>query len=418
MTESKRPLLTNRNFMWLWGGQSISVIGSQMSALALPVLAVSVLGATEWQMGFLNAADTSAFLAVGLLAGAWVDRWIKRRVMLIADLIRMLALLSLPALFFLGQLQIWHLFVVGAILSVATVFFDVSYQSFVPLLVEKDLIGTANSRLETSSQISVVAGPGIAGILLQIIKPAWLILADALTFGFSALTISRMRDNEQAKPKEVRRPLRTEIAEGLRFVWNQPMIRAISFTTATSNLFSSLVNTLVPLLILRDLHFTTAEYGLVMTVAPLGGLVGAAATSKLIKWIGEGPLVAISAVVMGLVGLLIPIAATQQKPASLVLFTIAWFFTSLTVLTYNITQVSARQRLCPPELLGRMNASIRFFVWGVMPIGALLAGWLGTVLGIVSTIWLGSILGVFCAGFVVFSPLSRMRRMPDAPAGD
>jgi hypothetical protein len=410
---SASPLRKHAGFRWLFAGQTISVIGSQFSALALPVLAVTVLGASEWQMGFLTAADSSAFLLFGLIAGAWVDRWLKRKVMIVADLVRGFALLVLPVLWLMGLLQFWQLLLVGAIVSVATVFFDVGYQSFIPILVAKDQIGSANSVLETSGQISHVAGPGLVGLLLTILKAPWLILADAASFFVSAFTLFKLRDDEVQKSIESRRPLRTEIAEGLHFVWRQPLIRAISFTTATSNLFSTITFTLFPLLMLRDLGVSPASLGIVFSIASVGGLLGATATAKLIKVIGEGTLISLSAVVMGLAGLLVPVAAMLPQMSALILIGISQFITSFTTLSYNITQVTARQRLCPPELLGRMNASIRFFVWGVMPIGALLAGWLGSVLGIQITLWIAATAALLSASFVVFSPLTRLQVMPD-----
>jgi len=415
--DKQNTLLRQPGFLKLWIGQSVSVIGSQISGLAFPVLAVTYLHANEFEMGVLNAADTSAFLVFGLLAGALVDRWVKRKVMLVADLVRMVAVAVIPILWMLGVLNIYHLIVIGAVLSIATVFFDVSYQSYIPILLPKEYIGIGNARLETSSQISGIAGPGIVGALLNIFKAPVILIFDAVSFFISALSLWFIKDREQPKPKEDRKPLKTEIAEGLKFVWNQKLIRAISFTTSTSNLFGTVVGTMFALYLLspKNLNLSVTSFGILMSIGSIGGLIGATATPRLIKLVGEGPLVVWSALLSGAVQFLIPLAWYIPHDWALVPLAGQAFFTSFFALTYNITQVTARQRLCPEHLLGRMNASIRFMVWGSMPIGALISGVLGTVFGVLPTIWIGCIFGLFSAGFVFFSPLRTMRQMPDKP---
>jgi MFS family permease len=404
-------------FLSLWIGQSVSVVGSQITGLVFPVLAVTYLNANEFQMGLLNAADTSAFLVFGLLAGALVDRWIKRQVMLVADLIRMLAVAVIPLLWMLGVLDVYHLMIVGAVISVATVFFDVSYQSYIPILLPKEYIGIGNARLEISGQISGIAGPGIVGALLTFLKAPVLLVIDSVSFLVSAVSLWFIKDREQEKPKTDRKPIVHEIGEGLKFVWNQKLIRAISFTTSTSNMFGTVVATMFALYLLKPefLNLGTAGFGILMSIGSLGGLLGATATPKLIRLIGEGPLIVLSVLVSEFVQFLIPLAWYIPHQYSIILLAANSFFTSFLALTYNITQVTARQRLCPEHLLGRMNASIRFMVWGSIPIGALIAGILGTVFGVLSTIWIGVILGLFSSCFVLFSPLRTMRKMPDKP---
>lgn len=175
---------------------------------------------------------------------------------------------------------------------------------------------------------------------------------------------------------------------------------------------SNIGHALFPIFVLRTLGLEPGVFGLLMSVGAVGGLLGATTTARLIKTMGEGPLIAISAVVMGLSAMLAPLAGMVDIRFAPYLLAASGFIGAFTVLTYNITQVTARQRLCPPELLGRMNASIRFFVWGVMPIGAFVGGVLGTYIGIVPTMWIGAIGSFLAAGFVVFSPLSRMKELP------
>jgi MFS family permease len=333
--------------------------------------------------------------------------------MIFADLVRLVAIGIIPALYFSGQLAVWHLFVTGAIIGVATVFFDVAYQSFIPIFLKKDQINSANSALETTSQVSFIGGPAAVGILLTFVKAPVLMIIDSVSFLFSAIALGFARDKEVVAPKEDRRPLRTEIAEGLRFVVSQPMIRIIAITTAGTNFFGAMIWALSPLLFLRDLHMSPALFGLMFSVGSIGGLLGGIAAPKLARVMGEGPLITCSAVISGAALLLIPFAALQPVEVVPYLVTTAEFISSFAVLTYNITQLSARQRICPPQLLGRMNASIRAFIWGVMPLGSLLSGVLGSQFGILTTLWIGA-LGATLAGVaMLFSPMRNLKRLPD-----
>ena len=416
MSEKLR-VTSQPGFVKLWIGQTVSAVGSQMTGLAIPVIAVTFLNASELEMGLLSAADTSAFLVVGLLAGALVDRWVKRKVMIVADLVRMFATALVPILWIYGVLNIYQLMIIGALISVASVFFDVSYQSYIPILLRSEYIGLANSRLETTSQISGIASPGIVGQILTIIKAPLLLIADAVTFLVSAISLWFIKDNEIPKPKTDRRPINKEIAEGLSFVWNQRLIRAISFTTSTSNLLGTIVGTMFALYFFREefLSLNAAAFGFLMTFGSVGGLLGAVSTPKLIKIFGEGPLIVLSSFVMGLSQLLVPLSWYLPREFALPALIVNTTITSFTVLAYNITQVTARQRICPEHLLGRMNASIRFMVWGSMPIGALISGVLGDQFGVITTIWVGAVLNFFTFGFVFFSPLRTMREMPQKP---
>ncbi|MEN9956603.1 MAG: hypothetical protein RIR46_211 [Actinomycetota bacterium] len=410
-----KQLFRNPRFAWLFTAQTLSVMGSQLGGFAVTVVAVVMLSASEGEMGILNAANTAAFLVVGLLAGAWVDRWVKRRVMIIADLVRMVMMALIPILYFAGSLQIWHLIVIGAVVGVATVFFDVAYQSVIPILFKSEHIAPANSALETSSQISHISGPPIAGSLIAFMTAPVVLIFDAVSFGVSALTLSFIKDDEKPKPLEDRRPLHKEIAEGVKFVWNEPIIRAVSFCTSSTNLFNTIGTTLMGIYVLRELEISLPVFGLIMTIAGVGGLLGASMSAKLAAWLGEGQLIAVSAFGSAAAFMMVPLTGLVDHFWAPFILAAIEFAISFFVLTYNITQVSARQRICPKPLLGRMNASIRFFVWGVMPIGALLAGVLGTAFGAFTTIVIGGVGMLLAALFVILHPLARMRKLPVAP---
>ena len=404
-------LWRNGPFLRLWTGQTASSVGSQLGRLAIPVLAVSVLQATEFQVGLLTAVETAAFLLIGLPAGAWVDRWLKRRVMLIADLARAIVLASVPIMFFAGVLTIWQLMVVGAIVGVASVFFDVAYQSYLPVLVDLKQLGEGNSKLETTGQLARVTGPALAGALLAIVRPAVLIGLDAVTFLLSFVALSTIRDHEVPKPIADRRPLVTEIKEGMMFVVQEPLLRRIVLTTSTTNLFGMIAMTMIPVLVLRQLDISPAIYGFGLSLGAIGGLLGAMFSARIATLIGEGTAIPVSGVLAGvaIVGLaLMPVFPNAAVP----IFVGSEFLYSFSVLVYNITQVTFRQRICPPRLLGRMNASIRFVVWGVMPIGAIASGLLSTAIGVELTIAIGAVGSVLACVFVLFSPLLGMRELP------
>lgn len=410
-----RGLWREPGFPAFWLGQGLSQLGAQFAAIAMPIVAVTMLHATDAQMGLLHAAETAAFLLVGLPAGAWLDRMRKRRVMIAADLVRVVAVATIPLLWTAGMLEIWHLFFVGAVVGVATVFFDVGYQSFVPVLVRDEHVGPANGALEATAQTMRLGGPAVAGSLLAVLSAPLLLAANALGFLLSALSLLLVRDREEVRPKHERQHLVREIGEGLRFVARTDFLVRIVGTTALTNLGSTIAMTLSPILILRILGLDPAVYGLLLTLGALGGLAGSLLATRIARRIGEGPALSISTLVFCGSAVLLPLSA--MLPGAAVPLLVAFeVLLGFGVLVYNIVQVTARQRICPKPLLGRMNASIRFVVWGVMPIGALVSGWLGTVLGTVPAIWIGTVVAILGALPLLLSPYARMRQLPTRPA--
>lgn len=400
----------DRNFNKFWTGESLSHFAVQLGAVALPVISVDILHASESQLGYLNAASTAAFLLLGLPAGAWVDRWFKRPTMIWANLARGIAIAVVPTLYFLGLLELWHLYVVAAVIGIATVFFDVAYQSFIPMLVAPGLISRANSRMEATAQLARLAGPALGGLLLKIVSAPVLLLADAVGYLVSWWFLLVTRDHE-AEYREKRgtpppRNLRREIAEGLGFVFRQPAISRITLASFLTNFASTATFTLVPIVILRLLGFSAFQYGLIMTLGAVGGLLGAGAAGRIARRIGTANAVRFSTLAGALSVFCYPFAlALPDRASSLVVLIAGSFIGNGAVLTYNVTQVSLRQRLCPPHLLGRMNASVRFIVWGIMPISALAAGWASEAIGVGNFLWITALLGT--AGFI---PLVRLGR--------
>ncbi|TNU74059.1 MFS transporter [Miniimonas arenae] len=409
-----RSLWRDANFRTFWGGQALSQLGAEVTGLALPVLAVVLLHASELEVGVLNAASVAAFLVVGLPAGAWIDRMRKRRVMIVADAVRAVVLLAIPALWLGGHLTVWHLVAVALVIGVATVFFDVSYQSVIPALVDRDAIPEANGKLESTQQLAALAGPSLGGWLVGAVSAPIAVLTTAATYVASFVALLRTRDHEVVRPAHEREPLRTEIAEGLHWVLGHPLLRRIVGTTAVSNLCSTIVVTLAPILVLRTLGLSPATWGLVFSLGGVGGLAGAALTPRFVRAVGEGRAIPLSAIAFSVVGLAFPLVTLVPTGWVVPVLAAQGMLASAAILVYNVTQVSFRQRITPARLLGRMNASIRFCVWGTMPIAALLAGVLGEWLGVVPTVWLGAVAGVPACLFVVAGPFWRMRALPVA----
>jgi len=407
-----QSLWRHGSFLRLWGGETTSQLGAQLGGLAIPVIAVVLLHASEFEVGLLGAAGTLAFLVVGLPAGALIDRMLKRRVMLRADIVRAVAMAAIPLLWLAGLLEMWQLIVLATITGIARVFFDVAYQSYIPVLVRREQIADANSKLETTSQLAAIGGPALGGALLTVIQAPLVIAATAVTYVVSFVMLLTIRDSEVPAPKENRRPLWVEIREGAAFVWNQPLLRRIVSYTALNNLFTSLAFTMLPVLILRELGMPVAVLGASVSVAAIGGLLGAASSNRLGVWLGEGTIIVVSAVGSGIAALVFAAITVVPVAAAVPVFIAAEFLMSFTVVVYNVSQVSFRQRICPTPLLGRMNASIRFVVWGVMPIAGLASGVLSTAIGVIPVVWIGTVAAFLACALVVFSPLLRMRTLP------
>jgi predicted MFS family arabinose efflux permease len=407
---SPRSLWRHRDFRQLWAAETVSQIGSQVTLVALPLLAVTLLDANAFQMGVLTSLSTLAFLVVGLPAGAWVDRWRRKRVLVTGDLVRAVAIGSLPVATALDVLTLGQLYVVALVAGTATVFFDVGHQSYLPSLVERAQIVDGNSKLEASRAVAQVAGPGITGVLIRVLGAPALIAVDAVSFVLSALFIGRIGTPDVVPDRAARRPLRTEIAEGLSFVVHHPLLRRMVACTGLANLAGSFTGALLVLYAVRELGLSESVVGLVFSAGAVGGLLGAVAAARIARVVGEGRTIPLAALASATAAVTVPLASLGA-PVPLLLG--GWFLESFAVIVYNVTQVSFRQRLCPPGLLGRMNASVRFIVFGTMPVGGFLGGVVGTWLGVVPALWI-AVSGAFLAAVpVLLSPLRGMRELPD-----
>lgn len=393
--------------MLLWSGQTVSEVGSAVTQLALPLLAVITLEATTFEVGLLSACTNLAFLLVALPAGAWVDRWRRKPVLVWGDLGRVLLLASIPAAWALDVLELPQLYVVAVLTGVLTVFFDVAYQSYVPVLVESTELVEANGKIGASQSFGQVAGPSVAGILVGAFGAAYAIAADAASFAASALLTSSIRRREpMPDPRPVGRRLRDEIREGLSFVVRHPILKRIVACTATSNFFSSAFLAVEAVFLVRTLHASPGVIGLVLSLGSVGGLFGGALAGRLTKWLGSGRIIWLSISMTGPFQLL---TAAAFPGWGVTLIAAGAFAMSLGSVVYNTAQVSYRQAICPPALLGRMNASVRFIVWGIMPLGGLAGGVAGQLIGVRPTVVFAGVGQIFAALWVILSPLRHTR---------
>lgn len=403
-------LWRERDFLLLWSGQTVSEMGSAVTQIALPLVAVVALKASTFQVGLLTAATTAAFALIALPAGALVDRGSKRSIMIVCDILRLLIIGSVPLAAALGAVTMAQLYVVAVAAGVCTVFFDVSYQSYVPSLIRADRRVDANGKLGTTQAFAQLGGPGLGGGLVAAFGAAGAMTADAISYAVSVVSISGIRTREEPPPaRREGETLRSQIAEGLRFVVGHKILRRIVACTGTANLFSGMSSALAVVFLVRVLHVRPGLIGLVVAGSAVGGIAGGVCAGRLAKKIGSARIIWMSMLVFNAPQV---IAAAAWRGWGVLLVPLGWGIAYFAMMVYNVAQLSYRQSVTPPELMGRMNAAVRWVVWGTLPLGSILGGVLGTLIGVRPTLWLAFV-GSWAAGwFVFFSPLRHMRDVP------
>ena len=400
-------------FLKLWAGQGISELGSQVSLLALPTVAILVLGATPFQVGLLAACETLAFPVLGLVAGVYVDRLPRRPIMIACDVGRLLALASVPVAFALGVLSMPQLYAVALITGVGTVFFDVAYQSYLPALIPRADLIEGNTKLQVTGSVAQMAGPALGGFLIQLLGPARAVAADAATFLVSVVSLAWIRRAEPppAPAKESGRGgFLAEMWEGIQVVFGNSTIWKIAGSTSTSNLGSNLFFAVFLIFLYRILHLSPGTVGVIFAAGAVGGLLGALTAAWIPRRIGLGPTLFVTMLVSGLSMILIPLA---QYGFAIPLLFASMFVTSFVIPVYNINQVSLRQAIVPDRLQGRMNATVRTIIWGTNPIGAFIGGIIGSTYGTVPALYAGIAVSLLAGFWILLGPI-RLRVQPEA----
>jgi MFS family permease len=416
----KRPefggLWRHADFLKLWSAQTISVFGSQIGGFALPLVAIITLEATPFEVSALLVVEFAPFLLISLPAGVWVDRLPRRPILVLGDLGRFLALLTIPIAYWLDVLTIWQLFAVGFLVGVCTVFFDVAYQSYLPSLVERKQLVEGNSKLEVSRSAASLAGPAAAGVLVDLLRAPVAVLADALSFLASAVCLFAIRTKEQhvqsrEQRREAKSSMKTELREGLAWVFGNPYLRTVASSTATFNLFGSMMFAILTIYLVRGLGMSPLVIGIIFAIGQVGYFLGAVFANRISRRIGVGPAI-LAGAALGVANLLIPLAP-QDAHQAIPFLVVATLAMSFGVVLYNVTQLSMRQAITPERLQGRMNSTIRFIVWGVMPLGQLVGGALATWFGLRTAIWVGAIGTSLAWVPLTFGPLLKLREMPE-----
>jgi MFS family permease len=429
---SRRPALWgNPDFLKLWTAQAISEIGSRITREGIPLTALLVLHAGAVQMGLLNALGGVAVLVFGLSAGVWIDRLRRRPVMIAADLGRAAVLASIPVAAFAGSLALGQLYVVAALAGVMTIFFDVADESYLPAVVAGDRLLEANSKLTLSSTIAEIVGPGITGFLVQLITAPIAILFDAVSFLVSALLLGSIGKREPppvppsgdaASPPAARGTRRSEqlLAEtlgGLRWIFADPSLRPLGLRSATAWVFHGFFGALYMLFAVDVLRLRPGVLGVVIATGGAGAMAGALLAQRLERRFPLGLTFLATSAIYGLIIFLVPLAGTLRPagPAdpsgtalAVAMLIAAQLVGDMAFTVYSINEISLRQRVAPPHVLGRVNAGMALLARGIYPIGALIGGYLGSRIGIRPTLALGAG-GILLSTLWLLAPPLRRR---------
>ena len=416
MPFSPQGLWRRPAFIKLWVGGTVSAFGSQITFLALPLTAVLVLEASPLQMGVLAAIGGLPSLAFGVGVGVWVDRLRKRPVMIVADYGRALFLLSVPIAAWFQILTIEHLYVVALGTGTLRMFFGVANRSILPSLVSRDELVEANSKLAIGASASQVAGPGVAGALIHVVTAPIALVVDAATFVISALALRGLRVEEPEPAKAAAdSSFLTEAREGLVVIGHNRILLSIAVALGGIAVFNAMFEAVWLLYVNKQLNVDPLAFGLLFAVSSVGFMVGAFVAERLIRWLGAGPAMIVAVVIAALSDLVTPLAGGPLA-AVVVLLTTSMFLFGIGATVYGVCQGSLRQAATPLRLQGRMNGVMNTLEMGLAPIGALVGGLMGEVLGMQPTLLVAAGFELGVAAWLVLSPIRSLRELPD-PAG-
>jgi MFS family permease len=404
----------NTRFVDLWGAATVSTFGSFVTGTALPFTAILLLDASPSAIGILRVAELLPGFLFGLVAGAWVDRLRRKPIMIATDIGRAVLIATVPLAAFQGWLGLGQLYVIAALVSALSVFFDVAYQSFLPSLVKNDELVEANSKLSAAMSVAEASAFSSAGWLIQLLTAPVAMLIDALTFIASAGLVARIREpalKAESNPAESRPSIASEVVEGLRAVWNQPILRGMVFAGLAQNLAFGLVGTVYLLYVNQEVGFNPGILGMIFAVGGVSSFLGAMIAGRLPRF-GIGAVMVVSLLLAAIGEAFIPLATAANAIG--VLFLVGQQIVADSALTvYDINQVSLRQAIAPAHVLGRVNASMRVTEFGAVLLGTIIAGYIGETVGLRETLWLGVALSLLAAVALALSPVPAVRRIPE-----
>ncbi|MEV8098146.1 MFS transporter [Kitasatospora sp. NPDC085879] len=412
-----RSLWRNRDFVRFWLGETVSLLGTQVTALALPLTAIGAFGATDEQVGLLRFLQLVPYLGLALLIGVWTDRVRRRPVMLGANVVRLLLLALVPLLYWRHALTLPVLMVIACAVGIASVAFDVSWMSYLPVVVGRgeQYVG-ASARMGASSSAADVAGPGLAGVLVSAVGAPAALLVDAGSYLVSVVSLLLIRTPEPRPGRAAERHLLRELKDGLGFVLRDGVLRALALIGFCCNFSMITVWTMFLLYGTRELGLSSTVLGAVLATASVGGLVGALVSGRVIARfpLGRVYLVAQSALLLGPV--LIP-AAAGPRPVMIGLFVLSFFTTYLGLGVAGVVIVSLRQAVTPQSMTGRMTAAFRTLLFGGGALGGLAAGLLAGQFGARGALAIAAVGSAAVVPVLLRTPVVRLRAMP-APVGE
>jgi MFS family permease len=403
-------ILRRRDFRHLWAADAVSQLGNRINILAMPLLAITVLNASTVEVSLLRTLETAAWLVLGMPVGAWCDRMRCRPVLIVADVGRAVVLGTVPIAFLFGVLTFWQLCCVAAITGILTVFFDVAHQTYLPRLIERGELLDGNAKLQANTSVAAVVAPSVSGFLVQWFGAAIAVLANALSFLWSACWLSTIRAKESRPVRAGRPRLMAEIGAGLRLVMSHPLLRVIGLTGALGSLFQSAHTAVSVVFLVRTLHLAPGAIGLLSSTALVGAVIAAFVVRPIAAKLGQARLMCLAALAYGVGFLVFPVT---RPGVGLVCWAVAGFATSCAIVMLNVVQVSFQQAICPDELLGRMNATMKFLLWGTIPVGSALGGGLATVVGLRGTLWIAATGVLVSSVWLLLSPVRRLRDLPE-----
>jgi Na+/melibiose symporter-like transporter len=408
-------LWRNRDFLWFWGGQSVSMIGTQITTFAVPVLAITGLGADAAQLSLLRTMEFLPFLVLTLPIGLWVDRHPPRPAMTAANLLRGVLIAVIAVAGITGMLHLSWLSVALLLIGAGTVVFDVAYLSYLPTVVSKEQLVDGNSKLSVSYSVSEVAGPGVAGGLIQVLTAPVTLLVDAVSYLFSVFTLRAIKtpDSSPVDAGQPRVGLRRQIADGLAVVARNPFLRTICLESFTYNLYVQFGETLVALYALTELGLSAGMLGLCISVGSVGGLAGAVVAPRVVRRFGFGPTFVAGTALGCVAPVMVPLADGPQLTSGM-LIAASYVVTGFGVTISVIGSVTLRQTVAPANLLGRVNAVMRLASYAAVPLGAIATGVVATAFGVRNGLFIG-VAGLLLPTLILmFSPVLRLKDPFDA----
>ncbi len=404
----QRGLLGDHDFRLLWIGETTSSLGSSVTSVALPLVALTVLHSGVLAVSLLSAAAWLPWLLIGLPAGAWVDRMPRRPVMMACDAFSLALFASVPVAAWLGVLTMAQLLAVALLTGVAKVFFSTAYRAYLPSLIDEDRLVEGNSKLLGSESAAQVAGPGVGGLLAQAFGAANGLIADAVSFAVSALCLRGIRAREP-RVERTRRSLRTEIAEGMRFVARDRLLRVFMVFGGAANLVLTGYNAIVVVFLVRGVGLSPGTAGVLIAAGSTGGVLGALLAPKLARSIGSARALLLCKVGTTPFGLLIPLTGPGWRLGFFVVGAVGMVGG---VVAGNVISGGFMQAYCPTGLIGRITTSMQVVNFGAIPVGAVLGGVLADAVGFHGALWI--LFGSFVLASLILlaAPIRHDRDLP------